>query len=437
MRILVADRLPTYVESTMRAAGHECVIDPGLTEASLPEAVGGIDVLVVRSTKVTANTLSATDSLRLVVRAGSGTNTIDCEEATRRGVLVANVPGRNAVAVAELTMGLLLAVDRAIPDNTSELRAGHWDKKRFGAVGRGLYGRRLGIVGLGNIGLAVAERASAFGMNLLAQAKGSRSPEASRRIDALGIELVPDLVTLASEVDALTLHVPLTAETRGMVAADVLDALQPGILLNTSRAEVVDTEALMARLDGGLLWAGLDVFPDEPGSGTADWRSPLAAHPGVVGTHHIGASTDQAQEAVADGSRGDRDRLRQRGAIQRRQPIGTKRSSTEMSRVRNFCAGPCTLPAEVLDEVQRRAVGFRGQRHVADRDEPPQSGVRRRARGCTRPAASRAGGARRLRGAVPARWGAAAVRHGADEPGAGRFDGGVRPVRGVGQGGAR
>ena len=301
MRILVADQLPTRFESAMRSAGHECVTDPGLTEETLGEALGGIDVLVVRSTKVTANTLSAAHSLGLVVRAGSGTNTIDCTEATRRGVLVANVPGRNAVAVAELTMGLLLAVDRAIPDNTSELRVGHWDKKRFGAVGRGLYGRRLGIVGLGNIGLAVAERASAFGMNLLAQAKGSRSPEASRRIERLGIELVPDLVTLASEVDALTLHVPLTAETHGMVAADVLDALQPGILLNTSRAEVVDTEALIARLDGGLLSAGLDVYPDEPSSGTADWRSPLAAHPRVVGTHHIGASTDQAQEAVTSG----------------------------------------------------------------------------------------------------------------------------------------
>ena len=301
MRVLVADRLPTHFETTMRSGGHECVIDPGLTEATLPQAVGGIDVLVVRSTKVTADTLTATDSLRLVVRAGSGTNTIDCETATRRGVLVANVPGRNAMAVAELTIGLLLAVDRAIPDNTSELRAGHWDKQRFGAVGRGLYGRRLGIVGLGHIGLAVAERAAAFGMPLLAQAKGSRSPEALRRIDELGIELVRDLVTLASNVDVLTLHVPLTAETRGMVGAEVLDALQPGILLNTSRAEVVDSEALRARLDGGQLAAGLDVFPDEPGSGTADWRSPLAAHPGVVGTHHIGASTEQAQEAVVAG----------------------------------------------------------------------------------------------------------------------------------------
>jgi D-3-phosphoglycerate dehydrogenase len=301
MRILVADKLPEHFEATMRSAGHECAIRPELTATDLPEAMGDIDVLVVRSTRVTAETLSATGSLRLVVRAGSGTNTIDCEHATRRGVLVANVPGRNAVAVAELTMGLLLAVDRAIPDNTSELRAGHWDKKRFGAVGRGLYGRRLGIVGLGNIGLAVAERATAFGMLLLAQAKTSRSEEALHRIDELGIELVPDLVTLASEADALTLHVPLTAETCGMIDDEVLAALQPGILLNTSRAEVVDTDALLARLADGRLSAGLDVFPDEPGSGTADWHSALAAHPAVIGTHHIGASTEQAQEAVVAG----------------------------------------------------------------------------------------------------------------------------------------
>ena len=302
MRVLVADRLPTHFEKTLRSAGHECRSDPDLTEATLPEVVGDVDVLVVRSTRVTADTLSASDSLQLVVRAGSGTNTIDCDEATRRGVLVANVPGRNAAAVAELTMGLLLAVDRAIPDNASAQRAGHWDKRRFGAVGRGLHGRCLGIVGLGSIGLAVAERASAFGMVLMAQAKVSRSAEATRRIEVLGIQLVPDLVTLASEVDVLSLHVPLTAETRGMVGATVLDALQPGVLLNTSRAEVVDSEALLARLDERLLRAGLDVFPDEPDSGTATWHSPLAAHPAVVGTHHIGASTEQAQEAVVAGA---------------------------------------------------------------------------------------------------------------------------------------
>lgn len=301
MRILVADRLPDRFVEAMKGRGHECVVDVDLTEASLPGALARADILVVRGTRVTASVFATADSLRLVVRAGSGTNTIDCDEASRAGVLVANVPGRNSVAVAELTLGLLLAVDRAIPDSTSELRAGRWDKQRFSAVGRGLYGRSFGIVGLGNIGVAVAERATAFGMRLFAQAKGSRSPEVSQRIAELGIELVPDLVTLASKVDVLSLHVPLKAETRGMVGAEVLDALQPGILLNTSRADVVDADALIARLDAGELSAGLDVFPDEPGSGSADWHSPLAAHPRVVGTHHVGASTQQALEAVVDG----------------------------------------------------------------------------------------------------------------------------------------
>ena len=301
MRILVADRLPERFVEAMGPRGHRCKVDATLTETSLPGSMAGVEVLVVRSTRVTASVFEAADSLRLVVRAGSGTNTIDCDEATRAGVLVANVPGRNSVAVAELTLGLLLAVDRDLPGNTSELRAGRWDKQRFGAVGLGLYGRSLGIVGLGNVGLAVAERAAAFGMQLFAQVKGSRSAPALTRIADLGIELVPDLVTMASRVDVLSLHVPLKPETRGLVGADVLDALQPGILLNTARAELIDTDALLARLDAGGLSAGLDVFPDEPGSGTAAWHSPLAAHPRVVGTHHIGASTQQAQESVADG----------------------------------------------------------------------------------------------------------------------------------------
>jgi D-3-phosphoglycerate dehydrogenase len=301
MRILVADRLPEHFARSMQSRGHDCVVDASLSDTTLPGSMADVEVLVVRGTRVPASVLTAADSLRLVVRAGSGTNTIDLDAATGAGVLVANVPGRNSVAVAELTMGLLLAVDRGIPDNTSELRAGRWDKQRFGAVGRGLYGRSLGIVGLGSIGLAVAERAKGFGMRLFAQAKGSRSPESVARIHDLRIELVPDLVTLASRVDVLSLHVPLSAETRGMVGVEVLGALQPGILLNTSRADVVDSEALLAGLDAGDLSAGLDVFPDEPGTGSAAWQSRLAAHPRVVGTHHIGASTEQAQNAVVEG----------------------------------------------------------------------------------------------------------------------------------------
>jgi D-3-phosphoglycerate dehydrogenase len=138
-------------------------------------------------------------------------------------------------------------------------------------------------------------------MRMFAQAKGSRSSKSLARIADLGIELVPDLVTLASRVDVLSLHVPLKAETRGMVGSEVLAALQPGIVLNTSRADVIDTDALLAGLDAGTLSAGLDVFPDEPSSGSCEWQSRLAAHPRVVGTHHIGASTEQAQEAVVDG----------------------------------------------------------------------------------------------------------------------------------------
>ncbi len=298
----MADNLPTSFVTALEAAGHQCPTDPALTRESLPDALTGVEVLVVRGTEVTAETLSRADSLRLVVRAGSGTNTIDCEAASAHKILVANVPGRNAIAVAELSMGLLLATDRAIADNVAELRAGRWDKRRFSQVGRGLYGRRIGIVGLGSIGIEVAVRARAFGMDVAALTRSSRSVEKCNRIEQLGIQLLPSMVELAEHVDVLTLHVPLSSQTEDLVDEDVLDALAPGTLINTSRAAVVRTEALLAHLDAGTLTAGLDVFPDEPSAGTADWESALARHPRVVGTHHIGASTEQAQSAVVEGA---------------------------------------------------------------------------------------------------------------------------------------
>ncbi len=165
--------------------------------------------------------------------------------------MVANVPGRNSIAVAELTLALLLAVDRAVPDNVAELRAGQWDKKRFSQVGRGLYGRSLGIVGLGHIGLEVAARARAFGLDLVTLARPRRSEATRRRIEELDIAEVPSLLDVAGRVDVLTLHLPLTDETRGSVGEAVLDALAPGVLINTSRAAVVDTDALLAHLDRG------------------------------------------------------------------------------------------------------------------------------------------------------------------------------------------
>jgi D-3-phosphoglycerate dehydrogenase len=300
MRVLFADAIDpsTTVELTDR--GHEVVSDPSLSDDDIAGRIGGFDALVVRSTKVTAAAIEAADALELIVRAGAGTNTIDVRAASEFGIYVTNVPGRNAIAVAELTMGLLLAIDRRIPDNVADLRAGHWNKATYGKAD-GLFGKVMGIVGLGEIGFAVAERAAAFGLAVRAIRK-DRDEEAEERIASLGIELVDSLDELVATSDVVSVHVPASPETESLFAADVLGRMKEGaILLNTSRGNVVDEVALLDALETRGLRAGLDVYPGEPGSGSADWSSPLAQHPRVVGTHHIGASTAQAQKAVADG----------------------------------------------------------------------------------------------------------------------------------------
>jgi D-3-phosphoglycerate dehydrogenase len=237
----------------------------------------------------------------LVIRAGAGTNTIDTDAAAGRGVFVSNVPGRNAAAVAELTMGLLLAVDRRIADNVADLRDGRWDKARYSKA-NGLLGSTMGIVGLGSIGFAVAERAAAFGIRVQAVAKPGRSAYALTRAEDLGIAMVDSIEELASSSDIVTLHVPASDQTRHLVDERFLGRMKQGaILLNTSRGDVVDETALLAALDADAVRAGLDVFDDEPGSGEATWDSRLARHPNVVATHHIGASTEQAQRAIAQG----------------------------------------------------------------------------------------------------------------------------------------
>ena len=301
MRVLVADSLAEEALGELTAGGHECVVEPDLSADDLPERINGFEALVVRSTKVTAACIEAADRLTLVVRAGAGTNTIDTDAAAARGVFVANVPGRNAIAVAELTMGLLLAVDRRIPDNVAELRAGRWDKKTYSKAS-GLYGSSMAVIGLGDIGFAVAERAVAFGIVLQVLERPGRDRRTQKRIDRLGAQRHDSLESLVAASDIVSLHVPAAAETRGLVDATFLGWMRPGsVLLNTSRGDVVDEAALLAALDERDLWAGLDVYADEPAKSRAEWTSKLARHPRVVGTHHIGASTAQAQRAVAAG----------------------------------------------------------------------------------------------------------------------------------------
>ena len=302
MKILFADSVDESRLDTLTAAGHTCLVESSLTEATLPDALAGVDVLVVRSTRVSAEAIAASDKLALIVRAGAGTDNIDKAAASGAGIYVCNVPGRNAVAVAELTLGLLLAIDRRIADNTADLRAGVWNKGIY-SVADGLQGKHFGIIGLGDIGLAVAERAKAFGMTVSAVRKDGRSPSVQARIRSIGIRLLDTQEQLLAESDIVSIHVPKSPDTAGLVDDTFLAQMQDGaILLNTSRGEVVDEAALLAALDNRGIRAGLDVYNNEPAGKSGEWISALAQHPSVVGTHHIGASTDQAQEAVADGT---------------------------------------------------------------------------------------------------------------------------------------
>lgn len=295
MRILVADEFPKAHLEALRGLGLTVDFRPGLKGDTLAEATRDASILVVRSTEVPARVFELASGLSLVVRAGAGVNTIDVKAASARGVFVANCPGQNAIAVAELAFGLMLAVDRRIPDNVSALRQGIWNKKLFSKA-RGLYGRTLGVVGLGAIGSAVAERALAFGMRVVGYSR-SFTPE---RAKAMGIEHAESLLALARRSDVLTVHVPATPETKGLISRQVLAALPDGAtFLNTSRADVVDTEALLEEARAGRLWVATDVPPEEPKGAEASFQSELGKLPHVYVTHHIGASTEQAQDAIA------------------------------------------------------------------------------------------------------------------------------------------
>ena len=299
MKILFADALPESYIDLLRQQGDECIVAPELGADDIPDVIKGIDVLVVRSTRVTAETIDRSDVLGLIVRSGAGTNTIDCQAAASSGIYVCNVPGTNSIAVAELTLGLLLALDRHIPAAVNDLRNGTWNKDGYSKAD-GLMGKTFGIVGVGEIGLAVAERARSFGMTVVAERKSDRRTDIEARIRSIGIRLVDDLDALLAESDIVSIHVPGSDQTVDLVDAGFLDRMKPNsILLNTSRGEVVNEEALVDAIESKGIRAGLDVFRHEPSSGTGEFASKLASHPSVVGTHHIGASTQQAQDATS------------------------------------------------------------------------------------------------------------------------------------------
>ncbi len=295
MKVLIADAFPKDRLADVAALGLQVEHRADVSAKDLPAAARDASILIVRSKKVSAEVFEQGAALSLVIRAGAGTNTIDVAAASRRGVYVANCPGQNAIAVAELAIGLMLALDRRIPDNVQALREGRWEKKRFSEA-HGLFGRCFGVLGLGAIGQETAARARGLGMKGHAW---SRSLDAARA-EALDGVREDSPRALAARADVLSIHLPLAAETRGLVSREVLEALRPGtILINTARAEVVDQAALLEVAKAGRIRVGVDVHQGEPEGGKAEFDSELAKLPNVYGTHHIGASTEQAQDAIA------------------------------------------------------------------------------------------------------------------------------------------
>lgn len=296
MLVLIADKFEQSGRDGLQAVGCKVFYQPDLKDDALVEAIRNEkpDALVVRSTRVTEAMLDA-GPLKVVVRAGAGYNTIDVAAASKRGIYVSNCPGKNSIAVAELAFALILALDRRIADNVSALRAGHWNKKGF-AKARGLCGRTLGLIGVGRIGQEMISRARAFGMPVVAWSRSLTLERAA----ALGVERKDSTLDVARAADIVSVHLALKPETKEIIGATFFNAMREGAyFINTSRGEVVDQTALIKAMRTRGIRAGLDVYAAEPTSGVGEFADPIAHEQNLYGTHHIGASTDQAQEAIA------------------------------------------------------------------------------------------------------------------------------------------
>jgi D-3-phosphoglycerate dehydrogenase len=294
MNILIADKLSPLAISELEKLGATITNEPNLTSEELPARLDGIEILIVRSTKVTEAAIQAGKDLSLIVRAGAGVNTIDVAAASAQCIHVANCPGKNKDAVAELTIGMLVAADRRITFAAEDLRAGKWGKKEYGKAD-GLRGKTLGIIGLGAIGQSVAQIAQAMGLNVISHSL-DLTPE---RAKLLGIGYCETLDELIGESDAITVHLPSNADTKHMINADFLNKMKDGaILINTSRGQIHDTQALKAAIKEKGLKVALDVYENEPAAGDPDFADTELAKM-VTGTPHIGASTTQASTAIA------------------------------------------------------------------------------------------------------------------------------------------
>lgn len=292
VKVLVADKFPDQYIQQMKDLDLEVEYSPKLGENDLPKAAKDTDILVVRSTVVNSDTINCSERLNLIIRAGAGVNNINIAAANQKGVYVANCPGMNSVAVAELAIGLMVSLDRRIPDNVADFRKGVWNKAEYSKA-EGLSGKTLGIIGYGNIGREVAKRAIAFGMNVYAKDIS--------RIEGENVKDFSEMDNLLPICDIITLHLPSTPQTKGLFNKEMFGYLKPGaILINTARADLIDEDALIEAIKTKNIRVGMDVFKGEPEGKAGEVKSKLQEIPNVYITHHIGASTEQAQNAVAE-----------------------------------------------------------------------------------------------------------------------------------------
>ena len=301
MRLLVADKLHPRAVEELRTLPVDVLYEPEVTKETIEQKIPGIGILVVRSKEVTKKAIESAKQLNLIVRAGAETATIDVRTASERGIYVANCPGKNATAVAELVIGMCVAIDRRIPDAVAGLRAGRWERIEY-AKAEGLTGKTIGIAGLGAIGKEVALRARALGLNPIGWSK-SLSP--GRAAD-LGIGHCATLEELATKSDILTVHTALNDRTRGLISRRIFEVMpKRAIFLNLARPDLVDHEAMRDAIVNRGLRVGIDVVPNEPrgkkeiAADLFNLTTATATGGFLYATPHIAASTDQAQLAIA------------------------------------------------------------------------------------------------------------------------------------------
>lgn len=300
MRILIADKYDPGGIENLKALGCEVVCDPGLGPETIPAAIPGFDILVVRSTKVSAAAIDAGDSLKGIIRAGAGYDNIDLDAAGNAGVSVCNCPGMNAIAVAELAMAMLLCCDRRIVQQTTDLQAGNWRKKEYSKA-RGLKDSTLGVVGVGAIGKELIQRARAFDMKICVWSRSMTFDKAAEYGATFGGSDRASLLQMLGRCDAVSLHVAATPETKEMCDHEFFAAMKDGAyFVNTARGGVVDESALIDAVASKGIRCGLDVYQNQPPTPEAQWRPATADMTGATFSHHVGASTDQAQRAVSD-----------------------------------------------------------------------------------------------------------------------------------------